>query len=237
VKIVVKLPSFLNNMYLRLNFYLKLVCGRVAPKIITDTFHVMYYHSPNTWNKTHWLGTPLLKCPLDLWIFQEIIYELKPDIIIECGTNKGGSASFLATLCDLVKNGRIISIDIEDYEGKPQHDRIQYIIGSSTSNEVVSKVKTQISEDHKVLVILDSDHSKEHVLNELRIYKDLVTKGSYIIVEDSNVNGYPVVYNFGPGPMEAINVFLKENKNFKIDKQREKYYLTFNPNGYLKKIK
>ncbi len=233
---MVKFPLFLSNVYSKLFLFIELISGGRTKNNIPKTFHKMYYESPSTWKNTYWLGTPLLKCPLDLWIFQEIIYELKPDIIVECGTNRGGSASFLATLCDLVDNGKIISIDIEKFENRPEHERIKYLLGSSTSDKIVEQVKSSIKEKDKVLVILDSDHSKKHVLNELRIYNGLVTKGSYIIVEDSNVNGHPVAPGFGPGPMEAIKTFLKENRNFKIDKTKEKHYLTLNPNGYLKRI-
>jgi len=87
------------------------------------------------------------------------------------------------------------------------------------------------------MVILDSDHSKGHVLSELKIYSKFVTKGSYIIVEDTNINNHPVFPDFGPGPMEAVEEFLKENKDFSVDRSREKFYLTFNPKGFLQKRK
>lgn len=215
----------------------------IAPKLeksIVDQFHKLYYDFcmfGKTWSNTFWFGIPTQKCPLDLWIYQEIIYEVKPDVIIECGTANGGSALFLASMCDLVNDGVIITIDIEDREGKPQHKKIKYLLGSSTSEEIVKQVEKLISDKDKVMVILDSDHHKEHVLNELRIYSKFVTKGSYIIVEDTNINGHPVRPDFGPGPMEAVEEFLKENNNFVIDKSREKFYLTFNPRGYLKRIK
>jgi cephalosporin hydroxylase len=176
-----------------------------------------------TWADTYWLGVPVLKCPLDLWIYQEIIFEVKPDVIIECGTFRGGSALFLAHMCDLVNNGRIISIDIEYREDRPKHERITYLIGSSTSEEIVRKVKSLIRDRDKVMVILDSDHHKEHVLKELKIYSKFVTKGSYLIVEDTNINGHPVVPDFGPGPLEAVEEFLKENKNFVADRTKEKF--------------
>lgn len=103
-----------------------------------------------------------------------------------------GSALYLASICDLIGQGKVITIDIEEREGKPNHKRITYIIGSSISEETVEKVKKLIKEGEKVLVILDSDHRKEHVLKELRIYSEFVTKDSYIIVKDTNINKNPV---------------------------------------------
>jgi len=143
---------------------------------------------------------------------------------------------FLASMCDLVNNGKVITIDIEDRKDRPQHERIVYLLGSSISKEIVSQVKGLISDKDKVMVILDSDHHKEHVLNEIRIYHKLLTKGNYLIVEDTNINNHPVYPEFGPGPMEAVEEFLKENREFVADKNREKFYLTFNPKGYLIKI-
>lgn len=210
---------------------------RIA-RIITNRFHGLYYYTrKKTWQNTFWLGTPLLKCPLDLWTYQEIIFELKPDVIIECGTNQGGGALFFSSVCDLVSKGRILSIDIEENEKRPKHERITYLVGSSTSDAIVKKVRDFISEGEKVMVVLDSDHSMEHVLKEMRIYSEFVTLGSYLIIEDSNVNGHPVFYKHGPGPMEALKVFLSENEAFEIDKTREEFHLSFNPNGYLKRIK
>lgn len=149
----------------------------------------------------------------------------------------GGSALFLASMCDLVDNGKVATIDIECKEGRPTHRRITYLLGSSTSKEIVEQLRKLISDKDKVMVILDSDHHKEHVLSELRIYSEFITKGSYLIVEDTNINGHPVVPEFGPGPMEAADEFLKENKCFIVDRDKEKFYLTFNPNGFLRKMK
>jgi cephalosporin hydroxylase len=203
---------------------------------IVDEFHKLYYESQNTWRNTFWLGVPAQKCPLDLWIYQEIIFELKPDLIIECGTYAGGSALFLASVCDLVKKGTIITIDVEARAGRPKHKRIRYLLGSSTSPEVVDKVRNSVKSRVPVMVILDSDHSKDHVLNELRIYSEFVTRGSYLIVEDTNINGHPVLPDFGPGPMEAAQEFLSENKDFVVDRSRAKFYMSFNPNGWLRRV-
>ena len=207
-------------------------------KGIVDQFTLLYFESRKvgkTWGNTCWLGVPTLKCALDLWVYQEIIYEHRPDIIIECGTKYGAGALFLATICDIVKQGNVITIDIESKGGIPKHDRITYLNGSSTSNIIVEKVKKMIEGTNTVMVILDSDHSKAHVLKELSIYNKFVTPGSYLIVEDTCVNGHPVLPEFGPGPMEAIDEFMKENKDFVIDREKEKFYLTFNPRGFLKK--
>jgi len=173
---------------------------------------------------------------LDLWIYQELIYELKPDVIIETGTGSGGGTLFFASICDMVGNGRIIAIDIVDKEDRPHHNRITYLHGSSTSEEIADQVRRLISDKDKVMVSLDSYHHKEHVLRELEIYSKFVNKGSYIVVEDTNLNGHPVVPTGDPGPMEAVEEFLRGDKNFAIDKSREKFFLTFNPNGYLKRI-
>lgn len=190
---------------------------------------------PRTWGNTFWLGFPIYKCPLDLWIYQEIIFEMKPDVIIECGTAHGGSALFLAFICDVINNGKIISIDVNHNPDRPQHKRINYLSGSSTSEEIVDQVRKLLSDHDKIMAILDSDHRKEHVLNELRIYSGFVSKGNYIIVEDTNLNGHPVYPTFGLGPMEAVEEFLREDNKFIIDRSREKFYLTFNPGGFLRR--
>lgn len=206
-------------------------------KFIVNSFTKLYYHSrPRIWNNTFWFGVPIGKCPPDLWIYQEIMFETKPDVIIECGTGTGGSALYLAQHCDLMGNGRIITIDIAEQPNRPDHERIMYITGSSIAPQTLQRIKELISSTDKVLVILDSDHSKNHVLQELNSYSELVTLGSYIIVEDTIIGGHPVKPHRKPGPMEAVKEFIKTNENFIIDKSREKFYLTFNRNGYLKKV-
>jgi cephalosporin hydroxylase len=189
-----------------------------------------------TWWNTRFLGAAILKCPLDLWVYQEIIHELRPDVIIETGTAFGGSALYMASICDLIGKGRVITIDITPQEKRPKHERITYLTGSSVASEMVERVRDAIGHEDTVMVILDSDHSRRHVLEEMRLYAPLITKGSYLIVEDTNVYGHPVRRSHGPGPMEAVESFLKESEQFAIDDTREKFYLTFNPRGYLKKL-
>jgi len=203
---------------------------------ITEQFHEQYYDS-GVWRNTFWLGVETLKCPLDLWIYQEIIFDLRPRYIIECGTAAGGSALYLASLCDLLGDGEVITIDVEERAGRPSHRRIKYLHGSSVDQEVVDEVKALIKDAGPVMVILDSDHRREHVLNELHIYSEIVTAESYLIVEDTNVNGHPVFQLHGAGPMEAVEQFLRETDDFVADREREKFFLTFNPKGYLRKLK
>jgi cephalosporin hydroxylase len=205
---------------------------------IVDRFHILYYDAHKygkTWGDTYWMGVKTLKCPLDMWLYQEILFTLRPDVIIECGTANGGSALFFASMFDLLGNGRIISIDVEERPNRPAHDRIKYILGSSIDKSIVDMVRSQIKPEEKVMVVLDSNHKKEHVLAELRTYHSFVSPGYYMVVEDSNLNGHPVNPDFGPGPMEALEEFLKENRDFSIDPDCEKFLMTFNPRGFLKK--
>jgi cephalosporin hydroxylase len=212
-----------------------------AEKNAVEVFHRLYYDASDlTWSNTFWLGIPAQKFPCDLWIYQEILFQVRPSLIIETGTADGGSALFLASILDLLNEGRIISIDIrnvgEHLKELPVHQRLRYIGGSSVSPETIEEVRGLIQTGDRVMVILDSDHSKSHVLQELRFYCELVSPGSYLIVEDTNVNGYPVFPEHGEGPCEAVQAFLAQDRRFIADTSREKFFVTFNPGGYLKRI-
>lgn len=185
--------------------------------------------------KTTWIGSHAQKYPTDLWVYQEIIYQTKPDFIIECGTNEGGTTLFLACICDIVQHGSVVSIDVESQD-PPQHPRIKYLLGSSTAAETVETVKSLLQGANSVLVILDSDHSASHVLAELRIYSKLVPRNNYLVVEDMHLNGHPVLSAFGPGPMEAVREFLRGNSDFVIATDQEKFLMTLNHNGYLRRV-
>ncbi|PGW55260.1 CmcI family methyltransferase [Bacillus thuringiensis] len=200
--------------------------------------HIHYYKS-KTWayGNTKWLGYPILKYPCDLFLYQEIIYEIQPDIIIECGTFNGGSSLFLCSMLDLINKGTVLSIDIDPKPNLPTHKRLSYLKTSSTSELALQTVQNTISSNDTVLVILDSNHRKDHVLQELQLYHSFVTPGSYLIVEDTNINGHPVYPEFGPGPMEAVEEFLKNNNDYIVDETKHKFLISFNPKGYLKKIK
>jgi cephalosporin hydroxylase len=204
---------------------------------VTDRFTNLYYDDPSTWRTTYWLGIQTAKCPLDLWIFQEIIAETKPDLIIETGTHLGGSALFLASVCDLVGNGKVLTIDVLGDPTRPQHPRVTYLQGSSTEGGVVEEAVRLAGEAERVMVILDSDHSEAHVFDELTRLAPLVTPGCYLVVEDTIVNGNPVLPEFGPGPGEALARYLAlEPSQFVVDRSREKFHLTFNPGGYVRRV-
>lgn len=241
-----KLSSFLISLRIKLHIFKRLIYNRFLnltglDKLIIKHFNVLYYETlyfanfGRYWNNAYWLGIPTQKIPTDLWVYQEIIFEQKPDVIIECGTANGGSALYLASICDLVHHGRIISIDIIKYPNLPKHRRITYLNGSSISKKVEQQVKKNVHTREKVMVILDSEHTKDHVLSELKIYSKFVTKGSYLIVEDTNL-GHPIP-GWREGPWEAVEKFLDKNVYFLVDSTKEKFYLTCNPHGYLKKIK
>ena len=176
------------------------------------------------------------KCPLDLWVYQELLHEVRPDVIVETGTKHGGSAYYLASICDLLDHGSVITIDIEELPERPQHPRITYLTGSSTDPEVVARVDERIGDGARVLVILDSDHHREHVRAELETWGPRVSVGSFLVVEDTNINGHPVTQHSYPGPWEAVADWLPRNPGFRRDRGREKHFLTFNPGGYLQRI-
>lgn len=199
-------------------------------------FHELYYDSMNqTWKNTFWFGVQTAKTPTDLWVYQEILWETRPDLIVECGTAYGGSALFLASLMDLLGAGAVCTVDVQEMPDRPVHPRIEYVLGSSTDPGVFTEVSARAASAERVMVLLDSDHSCAHVTEELALYADLVTPGCYLIVEDTNVNGHPVVPEFGPGPAEALDAFLAADERFEVDATREKLLFTFNPGGFLRR--
>jgi cephalosporin hydroxylase len=200
---------------------------------IVERFNRLYYNSP-TWTKTYWLGVRTQKAPSDLWIYQEILHETRPDVIVETGTADGGSALYLASMCDLVGHGRVITIDIEpENPTLPKHERIRYVRGRSS---VDPGLDLELGPSSRVMVILDSDHTEAHVRAELERFAPLVSPGCYLIIEDTNINGHPVLPTFGPGPMEAAQEFLATHPEFEVDRGRERHLVTMHPRGYLRRV-
>ena len=204
-----------------------------------------------------WLGVPIIQEPQGIQAMQEIIWKVKPDLIIETGIAWGGSlifsASMLAILeaCGEIDKGDVVGIDIDirDHNKKailahPLSKKITMIEGSSIDEEIVKNVIKLARGKKRVLVCLDSNHTHDHVLAELKAYAPLVSIGSYCIVEDTGIEDSPVEttsnrpWGKGSNPKTAVWEFLKGNKDFKIDKTIEsKLVLTGFPDGYLKRIK
>ena len=202
---------------------------------IVNQFHRLYFHSRQFDGiDDYWLGVKIIKYPTDLMAYQEIISEIRPAVIIETGTHSGGSALFFAGLCDLLGRGRVVSIDI-DTPPAVSHPRISFVTGDSTNLRTVARVGELVAGEEPVLVTLDSRHIKEHVLEEMKLYAAMTTVGSYLVVEDTKLNGHPVFTphrpDQGEGPMEAVQEFLKTHKEFVVDRSREKYLLTSQPGG------
>jgi cephalosporin hydroxylase len=211
---------------------------RISRRVRRDAIaraSVAFYES-DVWTQTTWLGSQALKNPLDLWVYQEIMAETRPELIVETGTYRGGSALYLASICDLLGTGEVVSIDIEpERDDYPRHPRITYLAGrGSTDTGVLEEVRTRAG-GRPTLVILDSDHSQAYVEAELEAYAPLVPIGCYLIVEDSNIGR--VRKDLMPGPYEAVESFLGRTDDFEIDREREKFLITFNPNGYLRRMK
>ena len=185
-----------------------------------------------------WLHKSIWQYPLDAWVIQEVIGHLQPDVIVETGTHFGGSAYFFACLCDLLNHGQVVSIDIAARATIP-HPRITYLSGSSIDPGTVSIIGGQLSEleVRRVLIVLDSDHSANHVLRELEAYAPLVPIGSYIHVQDGCIDELPIFKGQGPGPAVAAKQFLETHPSFIRDlKVEHRYLMTAHPYGWLRRI-
>ena len=203
----------------------------VAVVNLIDDFHVAAYNAASegrSWGGATYMGIKTWKWPGDMQLYQELVWELKPNIIIETGTAYGGSALYFAHLLDATSRGKMVSVDVNPVSNNyPRHPRIAYLGGySSTSNQVVDEVD-HLYDFHgsPTLVILDSDHAKDHVLAELKAYASFVPPGSWLVVEDTNINGHPVYPEFGPGPQEALDEWLPQHPDFKVDEARASKYL------------
>jgi cephalosporin hydroxylase len=210
---------------------------------IIDRFLKLWFKRPgHTVFENQWLGVKTLQNPNDMWITQEILFEVKPDFLVETGTFFGGSAVMWAMILEQINPAaRVITIDIKDRVTDAKkidifRRKVDFLIGSSTDPEIVAEVERR-TKGKKIVVLLDSAHNKDHVLNELKAYSPLVAVGSYLIVQDTIVNGHPIWPNFGPGPHEAVEEFLATNDRFEPDRTRERLLLTLCRDGYLKRIR
>ena len=201
-----------------------------------------------------WLGRPIIQFPQDIIAVQEIMWKIKPDLIIETGIARGGSLILSASILELIGKGRVIGIDIDIHkenrrkiEHHPLAKRIILIEGSSIDQSVVKKVHKIAKGKKRIMVMLDSNHTHEHVLKELQSYSELVTKGSYLIVFDTIIDDITKKiqkklvkgkWSSGNSPKSAVVEFLNQTKRFVVDKEIEnKLLITVAPHGYLKCIK
>jgi len=199
-----------------------------------------------------WMGRPIIQYPQDMIAMQEIIWQVKPDLVIETGIAHGGSLIYYASLLELVGKGEVLGIDIDirehnrkEIEKHPMFKRIKMIQGSSIGDEVIEQVKKYAAGKESILVCLDSNHTHDHVLKELELYSPFVSLNSYIVAFDTIVEDLPEGYfsqqrpwGLSNNPKTAVDQFLKKNNNFSIDTSIDnKLLISVAPKGYLKRVK
>lgn len=201
--------------------------------------HVYHDLKEQTFATTTWLRVPLVKTVADIVALQEVIAETRPELIVETGVYVGGSALLFTSVLEMLGiDGRVIAVDVDlafVNDRVREHPRIELIEGSSTDPEIVDRIR-QEAEGKRVMVDLDADHRAHHVLEELRLYSPLVTPGCYLVVEDGILGGRPVRPEAAPGPSDALDAWLAEDPPFEPDRWRERFLLTQNPRGYLRRI-
>jgi cephalosporin hydroxylase len=223
----------------------------MAPQLtqeqLIDRFHDFVYKSL-AWDHMTWLGVHTQQNPNDVWSVQQILFETKPDFVVEAGTNNGGGALVWATLLSVINpSAKVLTIDIADKSAEARKlplfkEKAEFFLGSSTSEAIFAAIKKRVG-GKKAMVILDSNHTKAHVLQEMMLYGDLVPVGGYMAVQDTNVNGHPTYPSFGPGPWEAVDEFIKAGgkskggATFEVDRSRELLFFSMHPRGYLKRVK
>jgi cephalosporin hydroxylase len=197
-----------------------------------------------------WLGRPIIQYPQDVMAMQEIVWRVQPDLIVETGVAHGGSLILYASLLALLGKGEVVGVDIDirphnrqAIEAHPLAERIQLIEGSSIDPQVVSIIRRR-TEGRRVIVVLDSNHTHEHVLAELNAYAPLVSENSYCIVMDTVIEDLPVnsfpdrPWSRGNNPKTAVKAFLSRNQSFVVDRSiQDKLAVTVAPEGYLKRVK
>lgn len=203
-------------------------------------FHQVFFadliRKSRNFSTIEWSGNPTWQNVLDLWNIQETINQIKPALIIETGTNQGGSSFFYGQLLDLIGHGKVVTVDIEKLHDL-NHPRVTYLIGSSTAPEIFGTIEQMAAEaDGPVMVILDSDHSQAHVERELELYAPLVTDDSYLLVQDGVIDTLRKFRKGRPGPLPAIRQFVRQHPEFEVDHEKcERFLVTHHPEGWLRK--
>jgi cephalosporin hydroxylase len=187
-------------------------------------------------SEIRWMGRRIWQNPLDLCTIEQTIFELQPGLLIECGTHRGGAAEHYAYLFDVMGKGQIVTIDIVKMHDL-SHPRINFLIGSTISDDIVERVRAIASAAKgPIMAILDSDHSEKHVLAELELYAPLVTPNSFILVEDGVIDTHILFRHHRPGPLPAIRKFLRSHPEFEVDSEKcNRFLVTHHPMGWLKR--
>jgi cephalosporin hydroxylase len=199
-------------------------------------YHYDLIVSTGNFGSTTWAGVPIWQNVLDLWTIQETMAEVRPNLVIETGTHRGGSALFYAQLMDVLGGGRVLTIDIvKDHD--LDHPRVTFLHGSSTDPEVVEQVREAATDSGgPVMVILDGNHARDHVATELELYAPLVTPGSYLLSQDGIIDQMRLFRDSRPGPLDANRQFLSRHPEFEHDKARNhRFNLTQHPLGWLRR--
>lgn len=228
-----QLVALARGRMLRYAFWLH---ARTSRRLVNRLFLNDLIFQTGNFCQTTWLGVPIWQSTLDLWTIQETIVEVRPALLIETGTNRGGSALFYGGVMDLLGVGRVITIDVERLH-EIDHPRIEFVLGSSTASEVVEHVRHAAAQaDGPVMVILDADHSRQHVAAELELYGPLVTPGSYLLSQDGVIDQLMMFRGSRPGPLSANESFLAAHPEFEHDRARnERFLVTQHPAGWLRR--
>ena len=215
-------------------------------EVVATLWEKVAYHHRLT-HVLQWMGVPIFQFAEDIVMMQELLWTIKPDVLVECGVAHGGSALMYASMMELAGKGRVIGVDVEirphtwkNIEGSTLSDRITLIEGSSTDSETVAAVASHIGTGKTVLVTLDSNHRRAHVAEEIRLYKDFVTPGSYLVVMDTSSS---YIHDVPSGneamirdsALEAVEEFLSGETQFSIDPHFNRLGITSNICGFLKK--
>lgn len=212
---------------------------KLITSMVLKQYHKWYYNN-YVWGSTTFMGASCKKSVSDMWNYQEILYELKPSLIVEFGTSEGGSALYFSSILKHInETSKVLTVDI-DHSNLPESvkscNHIELLTCSSSDHIVKTRI-SELREEYpgKAFFILDSDHSMTHVLSEMELLRSIVVSGDYVIVEDSNINGHPVRPNWGDGPYEAITEYFKRYPDDYVhdDYREAKFGFTFAPKGFL----
>lgn len=213
------------------------VWARTGRRPVARLFHNDIIAQTNNFATTSWLGVPIWQNVFDAWTIQETLSEIRPGLLIETGTHRGGSALFYAHLMDLMDTGRVITIDIVD-KHELTHPRVRFLNGSSTAPVIVEEVRREAADtEGPVMVILDGNHDRDHVAAELEIYAPLVTPGSLLLSQDGVIDQLEIFRDTRPGPLPANRAFLAAHPEFEYDRERnERFLFTHHPLGWMRRL-